>query len=91
MTRTSKEKISSVSLDLVIHMLSALANGKLVVCLEGNNMQNISNVLNGCFVKGSNMDQPNDLDVVNSVIRSTVKLYSEFWNCLQFNKKLPKQ
>ena len=81
------------------HWLSALANGKIILALEGGyNVNSISHAMSMCTK--ALLGDPLPILQISSrwngihpkaveTIRNVLKTQSEFWKCLKFNKKLP--
>ena len=92
-------KVSPEAYGFFTQWLSALANGKIILCLEGGyNVNSISHSMALC-VK-SLLDDPHPMLHVpprwNGIqtsalesLKNVLKTQSEYWKCLKFNKKLP--
>ncbi|XP_013793439.1 histone deacetylase 6-like, partial [Limulus polyphemus] len=78
------------------HLLSSLANGRIILALEGGyNLTTISEAMCSCTdaLLGNPLPPlPSALKVSPSAIESilnTVHVHKKYWNCLQFDVDLP--
>lgn len=92
-------KVTPEAYGFFTHWLSALANGRIILCLEGGyNINSISHAMALC-VKSLFGDPhpmllaPPRWNGINSSAVETLKhvlnTQCEYWKCLKFNKKLP--
>lgn len=92
-------KVTPEAYGYFTHWLSALANGRIILCLEGGyNVNSISHSMSLCTksLLGDPLPMlyvPSCWNGINSSALETIKnvmnTQSEFWKCLKFNKKLP--
>ncbi|XP_053682261.1 histone deacetylase 6 isoform X1 [Sabethes cyaneus] len=92
-------KVTPEAYGYFTHWLSSLANGRVVVCLEGGyNVNSISYAMSMCTKSllgdplpllqlSSRYSGPNSACV--DTIRNVLSVQEKFWKCLRFNKKLP--
>ncbi|XP_055523218.1 histone deacetylase 6 isoform X2 [Wyeomyia smithii] len=92
-------KVTPEAYGYYTHWLSSLANGRVVVCLEGGyNVNSISYAMSLCtkallgdplpmLQTSSRYNGPNSACV--DTIRNVLSVQEKFWKCLRFNKKLP--
>ncbi|GAB0095288.1 histone deacetylase 6 [Sergentomyia squamirostris] len=90
-------KVSPEAYGHFTHWLSSLANGRVIICLEGGyNVNSISYAMTMCS-KALLGDPLPHLDIgsreLNSscidTIRSVLSVQKKYWKCLRFNKKVP--
>lgn len=91
-------KVNPEAFGYFTHWLSALANGKLIVCLEGGyNVNSIAYSMTMCAktLLGDPLPslQPMHKNGINSsaieTIQNVISVHSKFWKSLKFNKRLP--
>lgn len=92
-------KVSPEAYGYFTHWLSALANGKIVLCLEGGyNVNSISHSMALCTksLLGDPLPMLHASPYWNGIhgsaletLRNVMDTQSKFWKCLKFNKKLP--
>ncbi|CRK86274.1 CLUMA_CG000164, isoform C, partial [Clunio marinus] len=92
-------KVTPEAYGHLTHWLSALANGKIILCLEGGyNVNSISHSMTLCTK--SLLGDPLPMlyvsprwDGINAsaleTLKNVIDIQSKFWKCLKFNKKLP--
>lgn len=92
-------KVSPEAYGYFTHWLSALANGRIILCLEGGyNVNSISHSMSMCTK--ALFSDPLPLLHISSrwngisssaleTLRNVMQTQSEHWKCLKFNKKLP--
>ncbi|XP_037936783.1 histone deacetylase 6 isoform X2 [Teleopsis dalmanni] len=96
-------KVTPEAYGLFTHWLSALANGRLIICLEGGyNVNSISYAMTMCTKSllgdpippvqfNGNITRPPTVAYLNCVetLQNCINVQKRYWKCLQFNKKLP--
>lgn len=92
-------KVSPEAYGFFTHWLSSLANGRIILCLEGGyNVNSISHSMALCtkslFGDPLPMMQiPSKWNGINAsaveTIRNVMNTQNKYWKCMKFNKKLP--
>lgn len=92
-------KVTPEAYGYFTHWLSSLANGRVIICLEGGyNVNSISYAMTLCTKSllgdplpplhlSSRYNGPNAACV--DTIRNVLSVQEKFWKCLRFSKKLP--
>lgn len=92
-------KVSPEAYGYFTHWLSSLANGRIILCLEGGyNVNSISHSMALCTK--SLLGDPLPIHLIPSswngintsaleTLKNVMNTQSKFWKCLKFNKKLP--
>ncbi|XP_055712134.1 histone deacetylase 6 isoform X2 [Phlebotomus papatasi] len=90
-------KVSPEAYGHFTHWLSSLANGRVIICLEGGyNVNSIAYAMTMCS-KALLGDPLPPLDICNrdlnssciETIRNVLSVQKKYWKCLKFNKKVP--
>lgn len=92
-------KVTPEAYGYFTHWLSGLANGRIILCLEGGyNVNSISHSMAICAksLLGDPMPMLQTLPRWNGInpsaletLKNVLKTQGAFWKCLKFNKKLP--
>lgn len=92
-------KVTPEAYGFFTYWLSALANGKIILCLEGGyNVNSISHSMALCAksLLGDPLPMtqiPPRWNGINSSalesLKNVIKVQAQYWKCLKFNKKLP--
>ncbi|CAO1355069.1 unnamed protein product [Diamesa tonsa] len=92
-------KVTPEAYGYFTHWLSSLANGKIILCLEGGyNVNSISHAMTLCTK--ALLGDPLPMLQMNSrfnginpscleTLRNVLNTQRDYWKCLKFNKKLP--
>lgn len=92
-------KVSAEGFGLFTHWLSGLANGRIVLCLEGGyNVNSVAYSMTMCAkaLLGDPLPTPSinthktvAFESCSKTLRNVITIHSKYWKALQFGKRLP--